>query len=67
MRLKKLYHDGTHRLEQELDILKILKSLRNMKILLKNKFLDEEMQFQIEHNNKNVISLSSCSSSEELD
>ena len=56
-RLLKMIHDGKRRIERELDILKIMKSIRNVKILMKNSSLSPEVKFQIAHAEKNLIDL----------
>ena len=43
--------------------MKIIKNLKDIKILMKNKFMDEITTFQINHNVKNVIDLEETSSS----
>lgn len=52
-----MLHDGKRRIEKELDILKIMKSIRNVKILMKNSLLSPDVKFQIAHADKNVIDL----------
>jgi len=44
-KLLKLLHDGKRRIEKELDILKIMKSIRNVKILMKNSLLSPDVKF----------------------
>ena len=41
----KLYERGQDRIDAELNIVKIMKTLRDLKILMKNSLLDEEMRF----------------------
>jgi len=60
MRLKKR---GASQINKELNILKIIKSLRDMKILMKSKMLDRETKFEIAHNDKNVIDIDEPTSS----
>ena len=52
-----MIHDGKKRIEKELDILKIMKSIRNVKILMKNSLLSPDVKFQIAHADKNLIDL----------
>lgn len=40
-----MLHDGKRRIEKELDILKIMKSIRNVKILMKNSLLSPDVKF----------------------
>ena len=39
-RLQRLYEEGVDRIEKEFDIVKIVSSLRNLKVYMKNKFMD---------------------------
>jgi hypothetical protein len=57
-KLMKLYINGTEKLEKELDIVKIIKYLKNLRILVKDKFFKDKVElFKIEHDKKNVINL----------
>ena len=40
-----MLHDGKKRIEKELDIVKIMKSIRNVKILMKNSLLSKDVKF----------------------
>jgi len=44
-KLLKMLHDGKKRVEKELDIVKIMKSIRNVKILMKNSLLSHDVKF----------------------
>ena len=44
-RLHRLYQVGQERLNEDLSIERIIKSLRDMRILIKNKFLDDDLKF----------------------
>jgi len=44
-KLLKMLHDGKRRIEKELDIIKIMKSIRNVKILMKNSLLSPDVKF----------------------
>jgi hypothetical protein len=59
-------------LSEELDIVKILKSIRDMKILVKGTLMnDEDTKFQVKHAPKNILNLDdtdqSSSTEEEQD
>lgn len=41
----RLYEKGQDRIDTDLDIVKIMKSIRNMKILMRNSFMDDETKF----------------------
>lgn len=60
MRLKKR---GSQQISKELNVLKIIKSLRDLKILIKSKMLDTETKFEIAHSSKNVIDIDEPTSS----
>jgi hypothetical protein len=49
--------EAQERLDSELDIIKVIQNLRNMHILLKSKLMDEDIEFQIAHSQKNFIDL----------
>jgi hypothetical protein len=40
-----MIHDGKRRIEKELDIVTIMKSIRNVKILMKNSLLSPDVKF----------------------
>ena len=40
-----MIHDGKRRIEKELDIVKLMKSIRNVKILMKNSLLSPDLKF----------------------
>ena len=44
-RFMKLYERGQDRVESELNIVKIMKSMRDMKILMKNSFMDNQIRY----------------------
>ena len=53
-----------------MDMIKIIRNIKQMKIFIKNKFFDKVTRFIISHNTKNIIDLetttsSSCDSKEE--
>ncbi len=53
----KLYKEGSSRIEKELDLVKIIKDLRTLKIIVKNLFLDPEFKLEIDNYKKNIIDL----------
>lgn len=57
--MTKLYEKSSERIDKELDIVVLMKRVRNMKILLKSSMLDEKTKYKIAHKGKNVIDLSS--------
>jgi len=53
----KLQKEGTDRIDKELDILRLIKNLRNMKILLRNSIMDDKAKFWVNHSDKKIIDL----------
>lgn len=56
-KLTMLFHEGKSRIQKELDIVKIIKTLRYTRILMKNSLLTPEMRFKIEHAERNFINI----------
>lgn len=53
-----LYEECEKRMEKHLDIIKLVKDIKYIKLLLKRNILqDTETKFQIHHSGKNVIDL----------
>ena len=48
---------GIIKINKEFNIVKIVRSLRHMKILLKNSLINEQIQFEIYHYQKNIINI----------
>jgi len=64
-KLRILYKKGSDQIEKDMDIVKIVRDIKQMKIFIKNKFFDKVTKFQLMHNRRNIIDLedtSSCSS-----
>lgn len=57
--LLKLYNMGTSKLEKDLSVEKLVRSIRNQKILVKKTITDDDLAFQIQHSHKNVLDLDS--------
>lgn len=51
------YKLGKERVEKELNISKLVKNLRNLKILIKNSFLNDKIGFMIYHSRKNTLDI----------
>ena len=64
-KLQKLYEQGQDKLEGEMNIVKIIRNLKFLRILMKKYVADEQMQFDIRHNPKNVIDLDAPSEQDE--
>jgi hypothetical protein len=56
-KLLKLLREGRKRIEKELDIVKIMKSLRDIKLLMKNSLMTPDIKFQVAHCEKNFIDI----------
>lgn len=58
----KLFDKATEKVDKELNVVKVIRNLRNLKILVKHTFMNDEMKEEIKYSNKNIIDLeeSSC-------
>ena len=56
-KLQKLYEIGSEKLEGEMNIVKIIKNLKFLRVLMRKHLADEKLQFEIRHDPKNVIDL----------
>ena len=56
-KLQLMYEESAERIDAELDIVKMLRDLRNFKILLTNTMMDKSTKFEIAHSDKNLIKL----------
>ena len=59
-----MYEEGNDRIEGKLNIVKIAKQQTDVKVLLKNSMLNDEIMYQIRHSQKNCIDLDASSESE---
>ena len=66
-KLMKLFDMAEERLEKEMNMVKMIKGLRTIKILMKNSLLSKEIQDQISHTDKNIINLDTSSSESDAD
>ena len=55
-KLYRLYKRGSTKLDKEMDLVKIIKALRNLKIFQKLQ-QDEKTKFEIRHQDKNLINI----------
>ena len=62
-KFQKMYQTTQDRLETELNIVKIIRSLRDIKILMKNSLMTPELKQMIRHTDKNLIDLDDTASS----
>lgn len=63
-RLIKLYNKCETRLNNELDLVKLIKMLRQLKIVAQHSILDDMLKYQIEHSDANVIDIESGAESD---
>jgi hypothetical protein len=57
-KLMAMYELGSAKLEKELDVIKLIRSMKNMRIYLKSKFLgDLKEVIRLEHHKKNLLPL----------
>ena len=60
MRLIRLFNKTEHRVKRDLNLIRIVKNLRELKILSNNSpLMNEYMKFETEHSHKCVINLES--------
>jgi hypothetical protein len=52
-----LFEEGQMRMSSELNIVKIAKSIRNLKVLVKSSLMNRDIRLQIEHAKNSVIDL----------
>jgi hypothetical protein len=52
-----LIEKGEERIDNDLDIVYLIKSIRNLNIFMKNTLRSKRTKFEIEHSNKNCIDL----------
>ena len=65
--MQRLYEEGQDRIETELDLVKLMKNLRNMKVLMRNSLMNKQVKFDILHSYKNLINLDSDLGSDHSD
>jgi len=60
-KLIKFYNRGSDRIEARLNMVKIAKNQTDMKVLLKNSMMNEDILYQIRHSAKHFINLDTSS------
>jgi hypothetical protein len=55
--LKILYKEGNRLMNDDLNIKSILKDLKNIKMVIYTCFMNEELDFEINHSSRNIINL----------
>ena len=67
VKLQRLFERSDERIQNELDLIKVVRNMKSFKILLKNFLMTDKVKFEIAHSAKNCIDLDSESESEEID
>ena len=63
-----MYEEGQDKIDTELDIVKMMKTLRDMKILLKGTLMnDVDTKFSVKHAAKNILNMDDTSDIDEHD
>ena len=56
-----MYKKGKEKIETDLNIDKFLKTIRDLKVVVKQQLMDSQLNYKVQHNPKNLIDLeSSC-------
>ena len=63
-KLQYLLEEGGDRIEAKLNIVKMAKNQTDLKVLMRNSMLNEDVQFNIKHSEKNYIDLDKSSESD---
>lgn len=56
-KLQTLHDEAVDRIENDLDLIKVVRNMRNFKILLKTFLMTEKVKFEVAHQAKNIIDL----------
>ena len=59
-----MFSAGSEKIDTHLDVIKIVKSLKKLKILMENSFMTDDIKKEIKHSKKNIIYISSCNDEE---
>ena len=54
-----MLNEGSEKIDINLDVVKMIKSVKKLKILMENLFMTDEVKKQIKHSEKNILNLSS--------
>ena len=66
-RMMKLYKKASSKIEEDLDVIRIIKHLKELNILTTHSMMNIFTRFQIDHANKNVLNLESADDNESSD
>ena len=56
-KLQKLYKKGEERFERELDVINIVRNLKNFRIMYKRYLIDQKKEFVVNHDQSNIIDI----------
>ena len=62
---QKLYDVGSEKMEKELDIVRLIKQIRYMKILMKHSLMSSRVRYELTHSDKNLINVDTSEDEEE--
>ena len=65
-KLTKLYEEAEEKIEEELNIVKIANSLRDLRILMEKSLLSKEIEYEIAHAEINIINLDKTEEESEI-
>lgn len=64
-KLIKLYNEADEKICNDLNVVKLIKNLRDLRIMVNSTMMDRMTKFQIDHSKKNVINIESSVESSE--
>ena len=50
-----MLNEGSEKIDINLDVVKMIKSVKKLKILMENLFMTDEVKKQIKHSEKNIL------------
>lgn len=56
-KLQRLLNKGKQGIEKSLNIETIIRNLKNLKIIIKDRFFTEEIRYKVQHDQKNIIDI----------
>ena len=64
-KLTKLYNEADEKICNDLNVVKLIKNLRDLRIMVNSTMMDRMTKFQIDHSKKNIINIESSVESSE--
>lgn len=62
-----MFERSEHRINKELDLIKVVRNMKSFKILLKNFLMTDKVKFEIAHSAKNCLDIDTSSDDSEPD